>query len=61
MLPSSHGRMNAARNGALSWPGHEVIIREAPLIPRPEMAASFKQIDAQYATARFVKEPLKKP
>ena len=54
MLRSNHGRVNVTLNGALSWPGREVITREAPLITGPEMAAFFEQIAARYPTARTI-------
>jgi hypothetical protein len=54
VLPSDHGRVNVTLNGALFWPAHEVITREAPKITGPEMAAFCAQIEARYPDARRI-------
>jgi transposase len=54
VLPSSHGRVNVTLNGALSWPGREVITREAARITGPGMVAFFARIEARYPLARTI-------
>jgi transposase len=53
-LKSNHGRVNVTLNGALSWPGREVITREAALITGAEMVAFFEGIAARYPMARTI-------
>lgn len=54
MLKSSHGRVNVTLNGALSWPGREVVTREAKVITGAEMIALFEDLAARHPTASAI-------
>ena len=53
-LKSNHGRVNVTMNGALSWPGREVVIREADRITGAEMIALFKDLAARHPQAEAI-------
>jgi transposase len=53
-LKSNHGRANVTMNGALGWPGREVVAREAEKITGPEMAAFFQHLAARRPKAEAV-------
>jgi transposase len=53
-LKSNHGRANVTLNGALSWPGREVIRREADKITASEMIALFEEIEQRNPTATAI-------
>lgn len=53
-LNSSHGRVNVTLNGALSWPGREVVTREAQKITGPEMVAFLQDLDARHPQAKTI-------
>lgn len=54
VLKSNHGRVNVTLNGALSWPGREVVTREADKITAVEMIALFTQLAARHPTATAI-------
>lgn len=53
-LKSNHGRVNVTLNGALSWPGREVVTREASKITGPEMVAFFQDLAARHPEAEAI-------
>jgi len=53
-LKSTHGRVNVTMNGALSWPGREVVTREAERITGAEMIALFKDLAARHPQAEAI-------
>lgn len=53
-LKSNHGRANVTLNGALSWPGREVVRREASKITAAEMIALFEDLEKRHPTATAV-------
>ena len=54
VLKSNHVRVNVTLNGALSWPGREVVTREADTITAVEMIALFKEVAARHPTATAI-------
>lgn len=53
-LKSNHGRANVTLNGALSWPGREVVRRHADKITAAEMIALFEDLQARHPTATAI-------
>jgi hypothetical protein len=53
-LKSNHGRTNVTLNGALSWPGREVVHRQADKITAVEMIALFADLQARHPTATAI-------
>ena len=53
-LQSNHGRANVTLNGALSWPGREMVTREADRITGCEMIALFEEIEKRNPTATTI-------
>jgi len=53
-LKSNHGRANVTLNGALSWPGREVVRRHADKITAAEMIALFDELQERHATASAI-------
>ena len=53
-LKSNHGRVNVTMNGALSWPGREVVTREADRITGAEMIALFQDLAARHPQAEAI-------
>ncbi|CAH2605693.1 transposase (plasmid) [Rhodovastum atsumiense] len=54
MLKSNHGRVNVTLAGALSWPGREVVTREAKKMTGPEMVAFFAELAVRHPTATAI-------
>ena len=54
VLRSNHGRVNVTLNGALSWPGRDVVTREANKITASEMIALFEQLAARHPSATAI-------
>ncbi|TCZ53898.1 winged helix-turn-helix domain-containing protein [Roseicella aquatilis] len=57
-LNSNHGRVNVTLNGALRWPGREVVTREAKRITGPEMVAFLQNLAARHPKAETVRGAL---
>lgn len=53
-LKSNHGRVNVTINGALSWPGREVVRREAGKITSAAMIELFDELAARHPSATAV-------
>lgn len=53
-LKSNHGRVNVTMNGALSWPGREVVTREAERITGAEMIVLFEDLAARHPHAATI-------
>ena len=53
-LKSNHGRVNVNINGALSWPGLDVVHRQAEKITSAEMIKLFDDLQARHPTATAV-------
>ena len=53
-LKSNHGRVNVTLNGALSWPGREVVTREAAKITGPEVVALLQDLAARHPAVEAV-------
>jgi len=54
VLKSNHGRVNVTMNGALSWPGRQVVTREADRITGAEMIALFQDLAARHPDAEAI-------
>ncbi len=53
-LKSNHGRANVTLNGALSWPGREVVCRHASKITAAEMIAFFEDLQLRHPMATTI-------
>jgi transposase len=53
-LKSNHGRVNVNINGALSWPGREVVHLEAETITSEAMIALFDRLAARHPAAETI-------
>jgi transposase len=53
-LKSNHGRVNVNINGALSWPGREVVHLEAEKITSEAMIALFNRLAARHPSATAI-------
>jgi transposase len=54
VLKSNHGRATVTLNGALSWPGREMVRREANKITAAEMIALFQDLEKRHPTATTI-------
>ncbi len=54
MLESNHGRVNVTLNGALSWPGRDVVTQEADRITAAEMIALFAALGERHPAAPVI-------
>lgn len=54
VLKSNHGRVNVTLNGALSWPGRDVVTQEADRITAAEMIALFTALDERHPAAAAI-------
>jgi transposase len=53
-LKSNHGRVNVNINGALSWPGLDVVHRQAEKITSAEMIKLFDDLQARHRTSTAI-------
>jgi transposase len=53
-LKSNHGRVNVNINGALSWPGLDVVHRQAEKITSAEMIKLFDDLQARHTAATAI-------
>ena len=54
-LKSNHGRTNININGALSWPGRDVVHRQTGRITSAEMILLFEDLQARHPTASAIR------